>query len=153
MKHTAMRLSVAIIIKGDRPRARLGSSTDQLGLRYRRRIRMVVFLPVRNLRIQIMLTAWERMVARAAPRTPISSPKIKMGSRMMLQTAPMRTVSILVTVKPWALIKVFRPSVTRTKRVPREYSRRYSKPYSSVLSVPPVPSLAPKASSMGSAKM
>ena len=45
--------------------------------------------------------------------------KIKMGSRMMLQTAPMRVVSILVLAKPWAEMKAFMPKVSWTKMVPR----------------------------------
>ena len=35
------------------------------------------------------LTNCERMVASAAPLTPISSPKMKIGSRIILHTAPM----------------------------------------------------------------
>ena len=68
--------------------------------------------------IQSMDTAWEMMVARAAPCTPMFSPKIKMGSRMMFSTAPISTVAMLTPEKPCALIKAFRPRVNCTNRVP-----------------------------------
>ena len=58
------------------------------------------------------------MVARAAPLTPIFSPKMKMGSKTILHTAPMATVSIPVLAKPWAVIKAFMPKVSCTKMVP-----------------------------------
>ena len=49
----------------------------------------------------------------------MSQAKMKMGSRMMLQTAPMTVVSILVLAKPWAEMKAFMPRVSWTKMVPR----------------------------------
>ena len=44
------------------------------------------------------------MVAKAAPRTPMPSPKMKMGSSTMFKPAPIRVVRILMVVKPWAVI-------------------------------------------------
>ena len=58
------------------------------------------------------------IVARAAPFTPMPSPKIKSGSRIILQTAPMVTVSILIFENPWAVMNMFMPSVIWTKIVP-----------------------------------
>ena len=58
------------------------------------------------------------IVARAAPFTPMPNPKIKIGSKMMLQTAPMVTVSILVFENPWAVMNMFMPNVIWTKIVP-----------------------------------
>ena len=63
---------------------------------------------------------WEIMVARAAPRTPMCSPNIRIGSRMMLQTAPMSTVSMPVFAYPWALMNALSPRASCTKMVPRE---------------------------------
>ena len=36
----------------------------------------------------VMLTHWLRKVARLAPRVPIFSPKMKIGSRIMFSTPP-----------------------------------------------------------------
>ena len=44
---------------------------------------------------------WEITVARAAPRTPMWNPKIKTGSRIMLEIAPISTESIPVFANPW----------------------------------------------------
>ena len=49
---------------------------------------------VRKRRIQIAPTAWLRTVASAAPFTPMPNTKMKMGSRMMLITAPITVVII-----------------------------------------------------------
>ena len=57
-------------------------------------------------------------VATAAPLTPIPSPKIRTGSRMILRTAPRSTVSIPVFPNPCALIKLFMPRLTITNSVP-----------------------------------
>ena len=57
-------------------------------------------------------------MARAAPRTPISRAKMKMGSSTMFTAAPRATVIIPMRLKPWALIKGFMPRPIITKRVP-----------------------------------
>ena len=100
LKHTAIRLSVDCMIKGDSPRAREGRKTAGTGRRFSRRRRQRVVDPVRNRSTHRAETAWDRMVARAAPRTPISSTKMKMGSRMVFRMAPIRTVFMLTVVKP-----------------------------------------------------
>ena len=66
------------------------------------------------------LIPWEMMVARAAPRTPMCSTNMRMGSRIMLQTAPMSTVSMPVRAYPWALMNAFKPRASWTKMVPME---------------------------------
>ena len=66
-------------------------------------------------------THWLMMVARAAPFTPIPKPKIKIGSRMIFNTAPSTTTHILTVVLPWAVIKAFIPSVIWTNSVPEAY--------------------------------
>ena len=58
------------------------------------------------------------MVARAAPGTPISKAKIKMGSSMILSAAPSTVVSIPILGSPWALINWFIPVLTMAKGVP-----------------------------------
>ena len=55
----------------------------------------------------------------AAPRTPRPRPKIRMGSRIMLMTAPMMVVSILVLAKPCVVMKGFMPSTSSTNTEPR----------------------------------
>ena len=67
---------------------------------------------------QQALTAWDRMVARAAPLTPHWKTKIKMGSSTIFSTAPMSTLSMAVIAFPWVLMKVFRPRASWTKTVP-----------------------------------
>ena len=66
--------------------------------------RRMAFFPVRNSTTHTQEIAWLITVASAAPSTPISSVKMKMGSSTMLITAPMRVVSIPVRGKPWALM-------------------------------------------------
>ena len=46
------------------------------------------------------------------------SPKIRMGSRTMLMTAPMTVVSILVLAKPWVVMKGFMPMTMSTNTLP-----------------------------------
>ena len=113
------RLSVDSITKVEIPRARHGPNT--LGsrcmlLRFRRRI---VFFPVRKRRIHTAPTVWLRTVASAAPFTPMPRAKIKIGSRIMLITAPIIVVIILILANPWVVMKVFMPSTISTKKLPR----------------------------------
>ena len=104
LKHTAMRLSVDCMIKGDKPRARQGSTTLARGRRFSRRRRHLVLGPVRNRSTHAADTAWDRMVAMAAPRMPSAGrpnqPKIRMGSSTRLVTAPATSVSMLPKVLP-----------------------------------------------------
>ena len=63
---------------------------------------------------------WEIMVAQAAPATPISNTKIKIGSSTMLHTAPISTENMPIRANPWALIKALSPSASSTNTVPME---------------------------------
>ena len=54
---------------------------------------------------QITDTSWLMIVARAAPLTPMPKPNMKIGSRMMFETAPIATESIPVRAKPCAVMK------------------------------------------------
>ena len=113
------RLSVESITKDEMPSAITGRMICRSGLRKSLRRCRMVFLPVRNFRIHTAPTAWLSTVAMAAPRTPSPNPKIRMGSRMMLMTAPMTVVSMLVRAKPWVVMKGFMPSTTSTNTEPR----------------------------------
>ena len=111
-------LSVDCITKGLNPR----STQGRMVFACRRRFffcsfKMVCF-PVRNRSTHAAESNWERTVAKAAPRTPMPSRKIKMGSRMILVTAPIRVVFMLIFAKPCAVIKAFRPRLICTKTVP-----------------------------------
>ena len=118
LKHTEMILSLACIINPDNPRVRLGTRMEAFGIRWHLRIRRLVFFPKRKQRTQIQDRAWERIVASAAPFTPIWKPKIRIGSRTILVTAPINTDSIPVFANPWAVINAFMPRVSWTKMVP-----------------------------------
>ena len=119
LKQTEMTLSLACITKAERPRATQG----RMSFGWRRRVsrfkRSRVFSPVRKRSTQAQESPWERTVARAAPRTPIPKAKMKSGSKRMLATAPMSTVRIPISAKPWAVMKAFMPRVSWTKRVPK----------------------------------
>lgn len=63
-------------------------------------------------------------VARAAPFTPMSIPKMKTGSRIRFVSAPMTVESIAIPGRPWALMKEFRPVAIWTNTVPVRYMFR-----------------------------
>ena len=104
LKHTVIRLSVDCMMKGEAPRARAGSTTWACGRRYAARRCHLVFFPVRNLSTHTADTAWDKMVARAAPWTPMPKAKMKMGSSTVFRMAPISTVFMPTTVKPWAVM-------------------------------------------------
>ena len=109
-------LSVAMMRKGDRPKAStrrtmcssMRPHRRRTGIRFRRRERST----------KAQEAIWESTVARAAPATSRWRPKMKMGSRMMLSTAPSITVAIPRPEKPWAIKKLFMPVAMRAKKVP-----------------------------------
>ena len=78
-----------------------------------------VFFPKRKASTQVQDNACDKIVARAAPRTPIPNTKMKIGSRIIFAAAPIITESMPVFAKPWAVINAFIPSVSCTKIVPR----------------------------------
>ena len=119
MKLIESRLSVDSITKVEMPRLRHGRMIFGSSFIFAlRRCRRVCF-PVRKRRIQIAPTDWLSTVASAAPCTPIPRAKMKIGSRMMLMTAPITVVSMLIFAKPWVVMKGFMPSTIITKTVPR----------------------------------
>ena len=112
-------LSVAIITKVDTPSARQGRMIRRCsGISLAQSFNFVRF-PLRNFSTHRAPTAWLMMVAVAAPFTPIFSTKIKIGSRMMLHTAPITVVSILKAAKPCVVTKGFMPSTISTNTLPK----------------------------------
>ena len=79
---------------------------------------MRVRLPRRKDTAQTVEKNWAMMVAKAAPCTPMSSRKMKMGSSTMLVTAPSNTVIMPLRPKPWALMKLFIPRLIITNTLP-----------------------------------
>ena len=106
------------MMKGESPSASTGPATLGLTRKLRARKRRLERLEEMNRSTHTAETVWERMVASAAPRTPISSAKMKMGSRTMLSAAPMQTVSMAVLAKPCAETNWFIPSAICTLIVP-----------------------------------
>ena len=72
----------------------------------------------RNASTHAALTVWLSTVAMAAPCTPMSNTKMSSGSSTMFSTAPMATLLMAVPLRPWALMKVLRPSASCTLTVP-----------------------------------
>ena len=70
--------------------------------------------------IEDLMENCEITVASAAPCTPIFISKIKIGSKIRLQTAPIDTVIIPILAKPCALINAFIPRLNITKSVPHK---------------------------------
>ena len=106
------------MMNGASPSASEGPMIARSGSRQAARMRSVVCGPVRKRSVNVAETVCERMVASAAPRTPMSSANMKIGSRTMFMTAPIKTVRILVFAKPSAVMKALRPIVSWTKTVP-----------------------------------
>ena len=100
LKQSVRILSVACMINGAMPSAIQGRSTEGWIRKFFLRSFSTVVFPERKRIAQTALTAWEMIVARAAPLTPIWKPKMKIGSRTMFVTAPMMTVSILILENP-----------------------------------------------------
>ena len=118
LKQMDSRLSVDCMINGDTPSASTGPMMRGFRCSRDRRIRRVVFLPVKKRSTQTAETACERMVAKAAPWTPIPNAKIKIGSKTMLQTAPITVVFMPVFANPWEVMNMFSPMTICTKMVP-----------------------------------
>ena len=112
-------LSVETMMKGEMPRPRQGRMVSFSSFILAVFSFRMDFLPVRNRRIHRADTIWLITVAMAAPATPRSRAKIRMGSRAMLITAPMTVVSMEMLAKPWVVMKVFIPMTISTEMLPR----------------------------------
>ncbi len=100
MQKICTRLFVTDIVKPDSPSARICLTrppSNRIKEIFNRRI---AFLPPKNHSTHTADTNWERIVAAAAPCTPISSTKIKTGSSIRFKKAPITTVSIPVFANP-----------------------------------------------------
>ena len=60
----------------------------------------IVFFPVRKRNVHNAEINCEITVAKAAPLTPKSSPKIKIGSKIILTIAPSKTAIIPILANP-----------------------------------------------------
>ena len=118
LKQTEITLSLACIMNVDSPNATQGSTSFGAAMRFSFLRRRIVFLPVRKYMTHTQEMPCEMTVASAAPRTPILSPKINIGSSVILAIAPIMTVHMLMFAKPCAVIKAFMPSVSCTNIVP-----------------------------------
>ena len=112
------RLFVMDMVNPDIPRPTMRSSRPASSFMAEGRSFSMVRLPVRKARIHRADSICERMVARAAPLTPMWKTKIKTGSSTILVTAPKSTVIIPTVPKPWELIKLFMPRPVMTKILP-----------------------------------
>ena len=86
-------LFVIDIVKPESPSPNIFIVLLKLGIRQSFSIFIIVFLPVRNVKVHKAAINCEIMVASAAPLTPIPRMKINTGSRIRLHAAPIDTVS------------------------------------------------------------
>ncbi len=112
-------LSVLSITKVEMPNPRQGRITWGSIFISGRVRRSRVLEPRRKRITHTALTAWLSTVAIAAPWTPMSSTKIRMGSRMILHTAPTTVVAMLILANPCVVMNGFSPITIITKIVPR----------------------------------
>lgn len=64
------------------------------------------------------------MVAKAAPFTPMSNQKMKIGSSTIFSKAPISTEYMAMLGRPCELMKVLSPVETSTNSVPSKYTER-----------------------------
>ena len=119
MHNTWARLLVMDMTNPEVPRLKIRLTRSALSRRADSRSLRMAFFPVRNFSTHSAEQAWEITVASAAPFTPMSSRKMKIGSNTMLTTAPTATVIMPMRLKPWALMNGFIPKLIITKRVPK----------------------------------
>ena len=118
LKHTEMTLSLACITNVASPSEMHGRRSLAGMKKFSRRRRRSVLFPVRKRSTHTHESPCDRIVASAAPRTPIPSAKMNTGSSTMFAAAPMSTVVMPTFAKPCAVINAFMPSVSWTKSVP-----------------------------------
>ena len=112
-------LSVDNMTNVDMPRARHGKMISFCSLKFSFLRCRIVFFPDKKRRIHIAPTAWLKTVASAAPFTQRWNTKIKIGSRMILITAPSTVVIMLIFANPCVVINGFIPITIKTKILPR----------------------------------
>ena len=70
------------------------------------------------------LQACDRIVAKAAPFTPIPNVKMNRGSNPIFNIAPIRTDYMAMVGRPCVLMNVLSPTDSSTNRVPSKYIER-----------------------------
>ena len=96
-----MTLSVASIRKGEIPSVRIFCTiTGENDCFFSNVILMGTFLPIKNKKAKVQDANCAITVAMAAPATFISNRKMKIGSNIILVTAPIKTVIIPTAGKP-----------------------------------------------------
>ena len=114
-------LSVETITNAEIPKPRTGPITFPFNfIAFKRSFKILFFPLVRNHRTKAALTYWLITVAMAAPATPKSNTKMKMGSKTIFVTAPSIVVIIEKLLNPCALRNGFRPRVINTKTLPQQ---------------------------------
>ena len=98
------RLSVLCIINGEIPSPAIILITSFFKCIFFNVRRITLFSETRKCTTHIALTACDRTVATAAPRTPICSTKMNSGSRQIFNTAPIRTDNIAIFASPCPLM-------------------------------------------------
>ena len=106
------------MINGETPNANIENTICRSNFIYRFSKGNEACLENKNPNTQIALQAWDMTVARAAPFTPMSNQKIKIGSSTMFMNAPIKTEHIATAGRPCVLIKAFNPVDISTKIVP-----------------------------------
>ena len=110
------------MMNGDTPKANVAPMILLSGRIYLRSILNVALREVRKCNTHQALQACERMVAKAAPFTPMPNTKMNSGSRPMFSSAPMTTEHMAMPGLPCVLMKVFSPTETSTNNVPNKYT-------------------------------
>jgi hypothetical protein len=106
------------MMNGEIPKANIESTILRSSLIYRLSKGKEARLEKRKLNTHMALQACDRIVASAAPFTPISNQKMKIGSNTIFNKAPIKTEHIAIDGRPCALIKAFKPVDISTNRVP-----------------------------------
>ena len=117
-----MTLSLACITNVASPSEMHGRRSLAGMKKFSRRRRRSVLFPVRKRSTHTHESPCDRIVASAAPRTPIPSAKMNTGSSAMFSAAPSTTSRIACAAKPCAMIIWFSPAASSAKTVPVRYT-------------------------------
>ena len=106
------------MMKGEMPSASTERMIPLWGFMYLRSRGSEARGELRKRSTQMALQACDRMVASAAPFTPMPKVKMNSGSSRMFSMAPMSTEYMAMAGRPWVLMKGFSPTDNSTNRVP-----------------------------------
>lgn len=113
--------SVACIINGANPKLIAGIAIFLFINKFSFFIDNFVLSPSINFKAKAADRACEIIVANAAPATSILNKYIKIGSKIILVTAPIITVVMAIFESPCTDIKAFNPKVSSINIVPLAY--------------------------------